>query len=366
MCGYARGEVSVRRLCTGSPQIATRIPTHPLPKSHGFIFIFPLFIFQFIVNVVAELALPKLGKASFATTFFISHMKLKLLVPILFLLVSCHKEAPLAPQSIGTVTSVEGEVLIARTITGPFTMPAAPSMALYQKDTIETKTGKIKLALADGSTIALSDNSKIILNEFVIEEKADFRKSKIGMTGGQLRSVVSKHFSGAGSEVNIETPTVVAGVRGTELAVTAEADKSSVYCLDGEVEVFKPTEPQVKRMVTKDMFVAAEAAVPIEEPRPIPPELRKALFEEGDFVPPDFRDRIRTFEAEYEAKKAEMKAREMQMKQKMEDKKKAVQEKMKDNQDRFNKKAEDKKSEMDKKREEMLKKMKDKMKKPGQ
>ncbi len=256
-------------------------------------------------------------------------------------------------------------MLIVR-IQNPAPIQAAPEIPLYLKDIIETKAGKIKLALADGSTIALSDNSKIILNEFVIEDAANFRKSSIGMAGGQLRSVVSKHFSGAGSEVNIETPTVVAGVRGTELAVTAEAEKSTVYCLDGEVEVFKPAEPQVKRIVTKDMFVVAEAAVPIEEPRPIPPELRKSLFEQGDYVPPDFSDRIKTFEAEYESKKAEMKAREMQMKKKMEDKKKDVQKKMKDNEDRFNKKAEEKKSQMDKKREEMLKKMKEKQKNPAQ
>lgn len=293
-------------------------------------------------------------------------MKLKLLVPILFLLISCHKAAPPAPESIGTVTSVEGEVVITRSIMGPLVIPATPSAALYLKDTIETKAGKIKITLADDSTIALSDNSKIILNEFVIENSADFRKSSIGMTGGQLRSVVSKHFSGAGSEVDIETPTVVAGVRGTELAVTAEAEKSTVYCLDGEVEVFKSAEPKVKRMVTKDMFVSAEAQIPIEEPRPIPPELRKSLFEQGDYIPPDFRDRIKTFEAEYEAKKADMKAREMQMKKKMEEKKKDIQQKMKNNEDRFNKKAEEKKSQMDKKREEMLKKMKEKMKKPAQ
>jgi hypothetical protein len=291
-------------------------------------------------------------------------MRYRLLVPILLLLVSCRREAP--TQSIGTVTSVEGEVMITRAVTGPFSMPAAPSMALYQRDTIETKAGRIKIALADETTIALSDNSKIILNEFVIENSAGFRKSSIGMTSGQLRSVVSKHFSGAGSEVNIETPTVVAGVRGTELAVTAEAEKSTVYCLDGSVEVYKPAEPQVKRTVTKDMFISAEAKVPIEEARPIPPELRRSLFEEGDFVPSDFRDRIRTFEAEYEAKKAGLKAKEREMRQKMEDKKKAVHEKMKDNQDRFDKKAEEKKSEMEKKREEMLKKMKDKMKKPGE
>lgn len=290
-------------------------------------------------------------------------MKRILLASIFIFALSCQKQAPPENKPIGTITSTDGEVLISRTIMGPLVIPAAPTMALYLKDTIETKQGKIKVSLTDETTIALSENSKIMLNEFVIEEDSNFRKSTINMTAGQLRSVVSKHFSGAGSEMNIETPSVIAGIRGTELAITAEEKESAVYCLDGEVEVFKPLERDKAQPVKKDMYTKAVFDQPIAEPKPIPEEIKKLFFEEPNFVPPDFKARVNTFEAEYEAKKAEMKAREMQMKQKMKDQEKQIKEKMKANEDKYYQKQERQKSMMDKKREEMLKKMEEMRKK---
>lgn len=279
---------------------------------------------------------------------------------ILLLSASCQKTVPPpANRPIGAVTSTEGEVLITKAADQT---QAAADQPLYIKDTIETKKGRIKITLNDQSSIALSDNSKIILTEFLIEEGTNFRKSSIGMAKGTLRSVVSKHFAGAGSEINIETPTVVAGIRGTELAITAEASESSVYCLDGAIEVFKPAEREKRTIVQKDTFIKARQEAPIEAPRQIPPEMRKLFFEDADFVPTDFRDKMRAFEEEYEAKKADLKAKELQMKKKMEEKREQVKEKMKKQEEQFRQKGESQKSKMDEKREEMLKKMREKMK----
>lgn len=299
-------------------------------------------------------------------------MKYFWLVGIILALSACKKEAAVENAPVGEVISTEGEALITR---GANTLPAALNAPLFLNDVIETKTGKIKIKFKDDSTFALSDNSKIIITQFLMDSATNTRTSKIDMAKGQLRSVVSKHFTGAGSEVNIATPTAVAGIRGTELAVAAEPDKSSVYVLDGTVEVYKPQEPEKRVNVTKDNFAEVEKERPIAAPKPIPAELRQKLFEGTDYMPSDFREKAKIFEAEFEAKKAEMKAKAEEVKKKMEEKKKEIEEKMQKQKEEFEQKAKEKlegleqksegvKSDMDKKKEELLDKMKSKWKLP--
>jgi len=287
-------------------------------------------------------------------------MKRLLSIIVVLFFLSCAKLPTPANLAIGTVTSVEGDAEITREGT---TLPAIANTPLFAKDIVETKAGNIKLTLNDSSTIALSGDSKIILSDFYLEENSNFRKSTINMAKGLLRSVVSKHFTAAGSEINIETPVIVAGIRGTELAITADDKESDVYCLDGRIEVYKPLEPQKARILQKETFIKASKNIPIEEPRPIPPEIRKLFFEDDNYLPKDFKDKATAFTAEYEANKAELRAKELEQKKKMEERREKIKDQMKEQKKRFDETGESQRSKMEEKRKEMERKMKDNLKK---
>lgn len=283
-----------------------------------------------------------------------------LLNAFFLLLLSCsgQKAAP-EVKSIATITAAEGAATITRKAES---IAATAGLPLMVQDTIETKAGKVKFAFIDESTVALSENSKIILTEFLVDEHANFRKSTMDMAKGQIRSVVSKHFSGAGSETNIQTPTIVAGIRGTELAVTADDKQSDVYVMDGKVEVYKPSDKENRITVEKDMFVSSVAGKPLEAPKAIPEKLRRSL--DSDYIPSDFKEKVKVFEDTYKAKKSEMEHKAKEAKKKIADKKKDVEDKIKTTKETFERKAEEKKSELDKQREEMLRKMKENLKPP--
>jgi hypothetical protein len=140
-------------------------------------------------------------------------------------------QAPAQDNAIVVVASaVEGQVtLFKKDGTSKF---LAQGDQVNPTDTIESAAGgKAVLTLNDGSKLEIFEGTRVEVNELLPEEPSKFSASLFfGRVSARLKKL-------RGDDVVI-TPTMVAGVRGTDFTVSVVEDGTSVVTVDeGHVEV---------------------------------------------------------------------------------------------------------------------------------
>jgi hypothetical protein len=158
---------------------------------------------------------------------------------------------------VGKVALMEGAAT--RTPKGGQPVALAKDAAIELGDTIEVKSGNLKLVLTDESIIMLAPASKLEITEaeFEGQERKGF---KALLQSGSLWTKVKKALGGGGYEVSTER--AVAGVRGTIFRIDADkmvtaakppkARKASIVrIVEGTVNI-RPSE-----MVAKTSTAAA-------------------------------------------------------------------------------------------------------------
>ena len=123
-------------------------------------------------------------------------------------------------DEVGTIKNLKGSVGIQR---GTATVPARIGMGILRNDTLITgANSSLGLLFSDNSTLSLGANSKIHLSEYQFDV-ADKKASLVGRvrhgTVVYLSGLIAKMNSDA---VKFKTPTAIAGVKGTKLAISVE------------------------------------------------------------------------------------------------------------------------------------------------
>ncbi|MEO0593993.1 MAG: FecR domain-containing protein [Myxococcota bacterium] len=134
--------------------------------------------------------------------------------------------------SIARVDALEGDVKLRRAAELKAT---AVGETLIPRDAIVTGSqSRARLAMPDDSILAVGPKSTVEINAFGRSDS--FRTGKIRIAAGQFWLRISE-LLGAITDVEVETSTVVAGIRGTTLWGDTERD---LFCaLAGQVEVQK-------------------------------------------------------------------------------------------------------------------------------
>jgi FecR protein len=120
--------------------------------------------------------------------------------------------------------------------------------ALFKGDTLKTDAGvKAQIQLSDDSLINVGPHSSLKMKDYLLDPSRSRRRYSIKALAGSIRFIIAKlfrnKFSGVetswqNSDVAIETPTSIAGVRGTDLVVTIiRPEEVEVAVLDGLVSV---------------------------------------------------------------------------------------------------------------------------------
>ncbi len=129
------------------------------------------------------------------------------------------------------VLFVEGDVQIIR---------QNKETEIYKGDTLNTgdtirtgAVGRVGLALGSGIQVSIAPSSLVNLEEFSQLEKEKLRQVSIELKSGELISHVDKLRSG--ENVEVITPTSVAGVRGTSFIVKSSEESTQVIMIDGSV-----------------------------------------------------------------------------------------------------------------------------------
>lgn len=120
---------------------------------------------------------------------------------------------------------------------------ASLSMVIYEGDIIDTSDNtKVEIKLDDGSIVRISSNTSMVLSNFREDESK--RETSIRVILGRIWLNVIKIF-GKESKFKIETPVVIAAVKGTVYRADIEKDgKTNINVYDGVVSVRKTEESE--------------------------------------------------------------------------------------------------------------------------
>ena len=146
--------------------------------------------------------------------------------------------AIISSTDIGITTGVDGNVF--QTHKGQKekkqTELAAP---IFMEDKFETDdSSKALFTFDDESTLTMSEDSVININNHVYNPDKNLRETLIQASLGWVRFKVTKDMTN-GSSFKVVTPTATAGVRGTEFAViTNPQGKTTFVVLEGKIETF--------------------------------------------------------------------------------------------------------------------------------
>lgn len=130
-------------------------------------------------------------------------------------------------KDVGRFAVVQGEVTTLKPeAVSP--IPAAPGAVIVLEE--EEATGAAsaaKMTFGDWGVVSIGQRTRFRVSEEVVAEATGRSVSKIGMLAGKLRIFVSR-FAGGRPEVQVETPTAVVGIKGSEVGVELLEDGSTV------------------------------------------------------------------------------------------------------------------------------------------
>ena len=190
---------------------------------------------------------------------------------------------------------------------------AAPGDKIFEKDVIFTlKESRCRLKFLDDNLITMSENTNIGVKEFITNLELKEKKSVFSMVRGKAMFYALKLFKYKKASILVETPTAVAGVRGTKFGVAvrkvkvgpvaskpvyladasgsgriylARANPSTetiVYAFDGEIEVYSPVDKTTQSLQPGEKLVLTEVGAGIVDITP-PSEARQ--FESSTEAP---------------------------------------------------------------------------------
>ncbi|MDX2169581.1 MAG: FecR family protein [Deltaproteobacteria bacterium] len=130
----------------------------------------------------------------------------------------------------GLVAGINGTPTVTR---AGQSLPLTRGATVAVGDTIVTAAGaKVKILLADDSVLAIGPGSQVVLDELALAPQS--RAAKLRVLAGRFKLAIAAWLTGS-SRFEVETPTAVAGVRGTVLWGDTELD--AICALHGTIEV---------------------------------------------------------------------------------------------------------------------------------
>jgi hypothetical protein len=141
-------------------------------------------------------------------------------------------------KSIGVVALVDGDVWRISGQSGGNAQKEflENNSKVFEGDKIITsENGYIKILMNDDTVFDLGGASKFTFEQFKMKTKAD-RKAKYKLGYGQMRSIFTVK-SKTKDALQVKTPDVVMGIRGTEFLTEKRSAKTQVVLLEGSLEV---------------------------------------------------------------------------------------------------------------------------------
>lgn len=135
-----------------------------------------------------------------------------------------------AVQAVGRVAKVDGDVVVVR---NGVAMTVKVGDAILKGDVLQTRSGQLGVTFNDGSTINLTENARLVVNEFVYDPNGSANSQILDLVQGSL-TFISGEVAHTG-DMQIGTPVATMGIRGTVGGVTgAETGQVSFFIVQSD------------------------------------------------------------------------------------------------------------------------------------
>lgn len=183
--------------------------------------------------------------------------------------------------AVGEFSVVIGDVTLIRM--GRSIKPTVKTK-VETKDVITTgKKAIAKIMLTDGSELTIAQRSKLEIKGFLLQKAK--RSAQFSLFFGKLRSQVKKGF-GKDSLFQVNTPTAVAGVRGSEFISLAEdlqaSSQSTFYAVEDSLTVYNPDFAAEVVTVNPGQYTMVSAGAAPTAPAAFSPAMLQSIM--GDLV----------------------------------------------------------------------------------
>ena len=121
--------------------------------------------------------------------------------------------------AVGRVTEQTGPTEIVR---NKKSTPSAVNTPVEMNDTIVTARAKAKLTFEDNTTVNITEQSKLIIDDFVYDPKKGSGKVAMKVVLGTARYASGQIAKTNPQNVNVQTPTATVAVRGTDFSMTVD------------------------------------------------------------------------------------------------------------------------------------------------
>ena len=127
---------------------------------------------------------------------------------------------PNAVVAVGRVAKVEGSATIVR---NGVAITVNTGDAVLKGDVLQTGAGVLGVTFADGSTLSLTANSRLMVDDFVYDSNGSANSEILNLVQGSL-SFISGEVAHSGGNMKITTPVATMGIRGTVGGITQASD----------------------------------------------------------------------------------------------------------------------------------------------
>ena len=165
------------------------------------------------------------------------------LLPALALVILCLSPS-LTKAAVGRVTEQSGPTEIVR---DRKSLVSAVNSPVEMNDTIVTARARAELTFEDATRVKITEQSKLIIDDFVYDPKSGAGKLAMKVALGTARYASGQIAKNSPQTVSIKTPTATIGVRGTDFSMTVdELGRSLIMllpscdaksCVTGAIEV---------------------------------------------------------------------------------------------------------------------------------
>jgi len=126
-------------------------------------------------------------------------------------------------------------------------------------DTVKTKNGRTAIQFIDETRVDVTENSKLVIDEFVYDPNTSTGKLALKASFGTVRYASGQIAKNSRQNVQIRTPTAVVGVRGTDFSLTVdETGNSTIILLPSCTEVPRPGGGVDRLCVTGEIEVSSD------------------------------------------------------------------------------------------------------------
>jgi hypothetical protein len=142
-----------------------------------------------------------------------------------------------AQEEVGAVAAVQGTAEALHPGTSAWAALTAGAPILLGDQLRTGAASKLKILFRDDSVMTLAPNSQLTVNEQVVPTAGG--ASRFTLTVGTVRAIVAEQYGKAGARFEVETPTAVAGVRGTSFIAQYDigAEETTIVGLEDVTNV---------------------------------------------------------------------------------------------------------------------------------